>query len=113
MTMLARTVTVSTLLLTAMVGCSSLKGGRCDSCEQGMVYPPAGYYPSTTPAITEPGMTPAPAPIPLPPGADPAMPPAPPPPLGARIPATLQNIRYSTGEFFHNTNQNMRAMFTR
>jgi hypothetical protein len=101
------------VMTTTIVGCSSLRFGnkKCTTCDQGAVYPPAGSYDLMQPV---PGNPPSlPAPVPVPSATDPVMPPAPPPPLGARMPATLQGIRYSTTDFFHNANNNVRAMFTR
>jgi len=100
----------------AVMGCSATRSGKCNTCDQGMVYPPVGSYEMGQPLPALPGTPPAttaPAPIPLPEATDPGMPPAPPPPLGARIPAALQGVRYSTTDFFHNANNNIRAMFTR
>lgn len=104
---------LAAMMATAVVGCSVTRGGKCKTCEQGAVYPPTGSYDMLQPQYSEPPALPAPTPIPVPPATDPNVPPAPPPPLGARVPATLQGIRYSTTDFFHNANNNVRAMFTR
>jgi hypothetical protein len=104
---------VAAMMVAAVVGCSVTRRGKCTSCDQGMVYPPVGSYEMLQPSPEIPPVTPAPTPMPVPSATEPGMPPAPPPPLGARIPATLQGIRYSTSDFFHNANNNVRAMFTR
>jgi len=109
------------LLATVAVGCSGTRSSRCDSCNPAAVYPPPGCYSDAGTFLTEPPHPTAPMPIPvpsttdpvLPPGTDSTLPAPPPPPLGVRVPAALQNIRYSTSEFFHNANENVRAMFAR
>jgi hypothetical protein len=102
----------ATLAVAVLAGCSGTRSGRCGSCQDGAVYPPVGCYDVRETELLSPPPTSAPQPIPAPPGFDPAQPAPPPPPL-SRVPAALQNIRYSTSDFFHNANENMRAMFTR